>query len=284
MFLDLVDESDRVVWNVSDFGAIPFSQVVRSAATGTIRGDVSRIYLVLQAPAGNGMLVDWPTLVDGWRVAYAVIEHTAAFGGALAAVTAARKLLKNRLRRGIDTVRRYRPAWTQRGGAPHNLETLIRNREWRSEDLSAVLGCSEGDAEAVLEIFGFEEKDGRWRPGSDPISRVLQAVHDEIQYSYHLRYSEFEPLLHERLTSYLADGQRPSEEETEASPYEAFELIGFTVAEDALTYQVRLGESVIGGQVPLYHLDEASDIDDLTRRIVRRELRRMADAADAESD
>jgi hypothetical protein len=61
--LPLVDSRGRVSWGHS-FETIQYAELRRSGEAGALDGDPRRPYLILQPPAGNGVLPDWPTLIS----------------------------------------------------------------------------------------------------------------------------------------------------------------------------------------------------------------------------
>lgn len=276
--LDVVDDSGRVVWNVYDFDSIPFSQVRQSVEAGTIVGDATRIFAVLQPPSGNGILVDWPTLVEGWRTAWEVLERLATVAEVAAGGEIARRVVR-KLRRARESVERNRSAWTQRGGRPPDLANTLLACDWTVDRLARVLGCSDDDALVLLEAFGFREAEGLWSRGDDPESELLHAVREELDYTHHIRYDGFEPLLRERLDGLARSGERPEEEPYAPSAPELLEVTAFGYTGQVLTYQAQLGERQFAGQLPLWEIAEFSVITDLGRQVVAQELRRLAAAA-----
>lgn len=280
--VDVVDDRGRVVWNVYDFDAIPFSQLQRSAEAGTIAGDPRRVYAVLQPPSGNGVLIDWPTLLEGWRVATDVMEYLATIAGVAGGVEMARRVVR-KLRRAGDSVDRNRSAWTQRGGRPPDLTRTVLGGEWTPESLARVLGCSDEDALALLEVFGFSSSGETWSLSDGHESVFLTGLRDELEYAYHMRYEAFEPLLRERLEFFARSGKRMDEE---APEYEferpTLEVTAFGYADQVLTYQARVGERLIGAQVPLWETEEANDLIQMADRVVRSELSRLGREAKPE--
>jgi hypothetical protein len=181
MTLTLVDERGRAVWEVSPEDA-PFEQIVRAAEAGALEGDPSRIYLNLTPPAGDGIFVDWPTLVQAWDVCWEILDRIDTAVGAAAAAEFVRRKLRNRIGRGRPAVDRYAPSWAQRNGSPRGLAELLARRSWSSEEVARLLGISGGEADAVLGIFGFAQdgEDGRWYRAGDQAAALLDDALEEI--------------------------------------------------------------------------------------------------------
>ena len=282
--LDVVDDRGQIIWNVYDFDSIPYWQVVRSAEAGAIAGDASRLLIVLQPPSGNGILVDWPTLLQAWEIAWDVLERLAT----VAEVAGGAELLRRaagKLRKAREAVDRNRSPWAQRGAKPHDLERILLQSDWTAESAARLLGCSESDAAAVLEVFGFSEQDGKWSRNESVDAAALDVVRKEVDYAYHMRDQEFEVLLRERLEAFAHTGERPPEE-SPASEYAlpVLEVTGFGFSDQTVTFQARLGQQQLAATVPLWELDEAAEIVGLADRVAKRELKNLGQAASADSE
>lgn len=169
--LPLVNEPGLVTWRNSIHDAT-FSQLARAAALGALEGDPYRPYLILQQPAGNGVLADWATVEAVWDAFNYVMAHLDTIGGGVLTLTAAKRLVIDRLARkgrdAKDVIRRRGTSWSARGGTPYEMAEWLGDRAWSSATLARLLDCSEPEAKALLWAFGFARtKTGVWEKDVD---------------------------------------------------------------------------------------------------------------------
>jgi hypothetical protein len=255
----LVDEHGTAVWSIHDLRLIPYEQVVRSVEAGALVGDPERFYLVLSEPIGDGIGIDWPTLVQAWDLVWAIAEHVAAAAGAGWALKAVVDRVRGRLKGGRDALDRNVHRWAQRGAWPSHFARFLRRETWSSETLAGLLDCSPADAEAILALFGFsfEEADGLWHRDGDEAARILGAAYDEAAMA-RIDLSEGDRERFEaRARELLETGQAPPEPiyELEEEEPEFFELVSFAITSEAIAGQLNIGGRQIQIQIPIEDLD-----------------------------
>lgn len=186
--LVVLNKQGEAMWNAWDLRLISYGEFVRAVEAGALPGDPRQLYLIWHQKGGNGVIPDWPDLLEGLDIAWEVVKALGVVGGAYYTVKVmAVDPLRKRLERGRDAIARNAPAWALRGAAPYSMDVLLGDRAWSSETLAALLGCSVADAEATLETFGFtcDEATGEWRPGGDDAAKLLRVIHDEVGYGLH---------------------------------------------------------------------------------------------------
>jgi hypothetical protein len=204
MSITVTDDLGRAVWSV-DPDLARFDQLVSASELGALEGDPQRIYLILLPPSGNGIFVDWQSLLDAWRITWDVLESIDTVAGAAAAAEFVRRKIRNRLQRGRPTVEHRASEWGQRNGNPHDVAGLLGRRSWTAEEASGLLGVTTEDAIAVLAIFGFAQdgEDQRWYRDGDQAAALLGAVLDEV-WRYPPR--EDAPMFRTRINEILRTG------------------------------------------------------------------------------
>lgn len=208
--LVLVDETGRAVFGVHDQRAITIEDLVRAGEAGVVDGDPLRPYLIIEPGWGDAPPPDWPTFITGLEVAWDVLNVGAVVGGAWAFADQIRRRLQSRVGAGKKAAKDRRE-WAQRGTRPYQFAALARTRQWKTEELADLLGCSEKEAEAILWILGFSyDEDNRvWSWGEDIESDLLQAINEQIAISAHRGSRGWEEDLRRRITQLLATGERP---------------------------------------------------------------------------
>lgn len=233
-YLPLVDELGRVTFNNWDFNEISFDQLVRSAEANALQGDPLRPYLILHYEVGNGVIADWPTLVNLWDLAWYVLDRIAVVGGAAAATVGAKAMierLRDRTRRSREAAAARGKQWRDEQGLhPGMLGSFLRHTPRTTSQIAGLLGCSEAEAEAVCWAFGLSEdqETGQWKPGADLEAQILGGNTDLMMHGYndYVLTDEFE----KRITQALEAGTLPHlpwEEEQKRS------LVEMEQAEDA---------------------------------------------------
>jgi hypothetical protein len=241
--LTLVDKQGRAIFGVSDLRAVRFRDLLEAADAGTLHGDPYRPYLIIEPPYGDWVGPDWPTLLEGLKVTWQVLEHVATAGGVLAFGKLVADEVRGRLQRGREAVA-ANPQWAQRRTMPYQFVALVRSRDWKTDELAPLLDCTGPDAEAVLFALGFsyDAQAEVWRYGGDPAADVLGDLLREIQIAAH-RYGddEMDQALTSRLQSYLEEGQLQRTDDSTATDDDLADVdFGPTLGE-------RVGDIVDGG-------------------------------------
>lgn len=208
--LNVIDHEGRLRFGVYDLRTITVEQVLRSAQAGVIDGDPLRPYLVVEVGYGDAPPIDWPTFKAALDVAYDVVQVVASVGGAAAVLKLSLDSLKRRIKRGQESLDLNWTEWSQRSQRPDQFASLLRLRPWTREQLAALLGCREQDADGILWAFGFEaDEDGRWRPSPDPAAVATGVIYTQANYAAHRHYDEWETTFRARLTEYFTSGEDP---------------------------------------------------------------------------
>lgn len=271
----VADDRGRAVWTAYDLRLIPFSQLVASAEAGVFPGDPRRLYVILKEPIGNGLGIDWPTVIHAWEVIDQIVRRVGEYGGAAATIAAALAFVRNRIRRGREAVVRNMPAWSQRGGRPYDLFRLLTRRSWSAAEVGELLGCSEEDAEALLGLFGFayNEGDRLWNRASDDAARILSAAFEEASATDFLFSNEEREQFAQRIEEMLRTGELPPERAYEVEPDEPqfFEILSLTLSPDGIVGQARIGGRTAAIEVPAHAMSAAasSEFHDMLARAYR---------------
>ena len=126
-------------------------------------------------------------------MAYDVVQIVANVGGAAAILKLSWDALKQRIKRGTESVENNWDEWSQRSTRPDQFASLFRTRAWTAGELAELLRCATDEAEGVLSAFGFEpDDDGHWRPVSDPVADAMQVIYEQANYAAHRYYEEWE--------------------------------------------------------------------------------------------
>jgi hypothetical protein len=209
--LTLVDDEGRVIWTAYDLRLVPYWQLVRAVEAGAVRGDPRRLYVILKEPIGDGLGIDWPTILDAWRIVDEIVMRIGGYAGAAAGLAGAYQYVRHRLEAGREAVARNAPRWAQRGGHPYDVFRLLASRgSWSAQDLATLLGCSEDDAVSVLALYGFgyNEADGRWRQDADDAARVLSVAFEEAS-AMRFELSDAHDEFAARVEQLVRTGERP---------------------------------------------------------------------------
>jgi hypothetical protein len=202
--LILVDERGQAMFGVHDHRAVRLADLIRANKAGTLEGDPLRPYLYLDYGWGDAPPPDWATVLEGLKVAREVLE---AIGLAQTAVWAG-KWLKERLGRATEALDAH-PEWRQRGYRPYQFQALVSMREWSTEDVASLLGCTEGQAEGVLWALGFSynEETERWEQGGDEAGQMLADIQTAI--AWLKEYPGWEARFRRWLLRYVETGHCP---------------------------------------------------------------------------
>ena len=175
--LILVDERGQAMFGVHDHRAVRLSDLIRASEAGTLEGDPLRPYLYLDYGWGDAPLPDWTTAHEGLKVALEVLGAI----NLVQTVVSAGKWLKERLGRATDALEAH-PEWMQRGYRPDQFQALVSIRDWSTEDLASLLGCSEDQAEGILWALGYSynEETRRWEQCGDETGQMLTDIQTAI--------------------------------------------------------------------------------------------------------
>jgi hypothetical protein len=208
--LVLVDDSGQAIFGVSDQRAVTISDLLQAAEAGVVEGDPLRPYLIIEPGWGDMPPPDWPTVLAGLEVVWDVLERVAVVGGVWAFAEQIRQRLRDRIEAGKGAAEKHRE-WAQRGIRPYQFAALIRTRNWKTEELAKLLGCSDSEAEAVLWILGFsyDEDNNAWISSGDIEASVIQAINDQIAIASHRGGRNWKEDLRQRVIQLLETGESP---------------------------------------------------------------------------
>jgi hypothetical protein len=179
------------LFNAYNFNEITFAELIEAADATALRGDPLRPWLILHYEVGNGLLADWGTIANLWDLAWYVFDHIDTLlgvaGGAYAIKRAIVDRLRSRTKGGRDAAARRGPQWMQEQGAsPWMLATFLWQVPRTTDQVAGLLGCTAGEAEAVLWAFGLvrDSNSGLWQPGEDEEAKMLRGNLELIVHSY----------------------------------------------------------------------------------------------------
>lgn len=190
---------------------VTYRELVAAAEAGVIDGDPRRPYLVLQPGFGNGMLVDWQTLVVVWVAFWHVLDKIDVALSVSEKAQNALDKLRNRAKDAAPVVEEHFREWDERGGRPDNVDALLGRRPWHEGDLAQVLGCTPGEACAFLAGAGYaRDSAGLWRRGEDEEAELLHGnLELAIQTAMNFEREAIERILRERVEKLLESGEAP---------------------------------------------------------------------------
>jgi hypothetical protein len=189
--LTLVDHHGEALWAVTDKRYVPYRQIVDSAAAGVLDGDPFKLYLIRRIPQAGGVPIEWGLLVHALEAAWQVADVLADAYGAYEVVRRVRDRLAGR-----EAFARQLPKWAQRQGRPEHLRRRLSGKPWDPRGLATVLGCTEGEAEQILSVFGYTPglDDQRWQyaagdpvhgqPATDEVARLLAGYLHEVTWRF----------------------------------------------------------------------------------------------------
>lgn len=166
------DERGRAVWKRPPFEAT-MAELIDAADADLIEGDPLQPYLVLVIPQGElGLLAEWTQLVENLKLLWDIAGAMAQIGGAWAFLDLVRQVAKRRTSTA-ETIAANASDWSKRGARPDDLVALLQMRPRTSEEIGALLGCSDGEAEALLWGLGCAERDGLWHWRGDDVANFI---------------------------------------------------------------------------------------------------------------
>jgi hypothetical protein len=170
-FVVVPDSEGRATWQ--SFKKVPYGDLMRAAEAGVVDGDPLRPYLVLAPQTGNGVLIDWQTYVERFKVFREVCEVLGVPGALYATWDVASRLMR-RSREAEQALEQHTGRWRSAGADPYTFNEWLNDKTWHSADLGILLGCTQAEAEAVLWSFGFAPApSGVWRRGENEEARML---------------------------------------------------------------------------------------------------------------
>jgi hypothetical protein len=198
---------DGLLWWHQDFRSARYEEILRTTETGVLRGDSTRVYLILDHGFGNGVLLPWAVLIGAFVVLRGVLATLSDVEGSIALV----KRLTSRANAASEAVEEEFPQFTERAAQPLDLHATLGTGPWHASDLGDLLGCSSERAEGILQGYGFgQDSKGLWRLEADEEARFMHGFLNEVRYAYSdVPSARPEQVLHERLEEYIRSGKRP---------------------------------------------------------------------------
>ena len=160
------DQAGRAVWRRPPFEAT-IAELVDAHKLGLLEGDPLRPYLVLVIPQGEiGLLGEWTQLQQQLETAWHLTGALATVLGVFSGIDWVKKQLARHSGAAGEVVKTHAPDWKSRGAAPRDLRELIASRPRSTEEIAALLDCTETEAEAILWALGFAPRgpEGTWVP------------------------------------------------------------------------------------------------------------------------
>ncbi len=221
--LTLVDDEGRAVFGVHDFRSVTLADLVRASERGVIDGDPLRPYLIAEGGWGDHPPPDWPTLIHGFEVAWPYIQTVIEGTGIALTVREVWNRVADRLKRSSETASNHRE-WAQRKYSPFQFQALLRTRDWTSEQISVLLGCSLEEVEPVMWGLGFtlDPESGTWAENTDEASEFVRKVHLEIEIVSNTdSRQDLDALLRKRVEYLVETGENAPIPGVESTPGEA---------------------------------------------------------------
>jgi hypothetical protein len=173
--VSLLNEDGRARWTHS-WRDERMSEYIRAGDAGVLDGDPRRPYLILQPEIGNGILADFPTFVELWKLWWDIANKAAIAAGIYAGWDLLKRKCGSRKPTESPQIMEGRYAeWKRNGSRPDNLLELLGQRPWHEEDLANLLGCTSDEAEALMLGLGYETNSaGLWVVGQSEQAKLLQ--------------------------------------------------------------------------------------------------------------
>jgi len=156
-----VDAAGLARWDVRPLDA-PIGDLLRAAEAGLLGGDPLRPYLILAVPGGDlgSIGATWSSLEEAFGILWTVMSATGTAYSAAQAIN----VIRARLGGAKEVIDARSGEWSERGARPADLAAILGARPRSPEEVAALLGCAESEAEALLWGLGFEAgDDGLWR-------------------------------------------------------------------------------------------------------------------------
>jgi hypothetical protein len=209
--LALIDSDGRLcfVWKWQE---VTYRELLDAADAGLIQGDPRRPYLLFQPGIGNGLLVDWQTLVTAWIAFWYVLDKIDIALGVGERAKKALDTLRGRTREAPQVLEGLYAEWQERGARPDNLDELLGERPWHLDDLADLLGCTVDQAEAFLLGAGYaaSHQTGLYSRAADAEAELLHGnLEFVIQTAMTARRDAIDDVLRRRLERFLEAGNAP---------------------------------------------------------------------------
>lgn len=167
----LVDADGRASWG-HHWLTVQYRDLLHASDVGLVDGDPRRVYL-RPCPSGGAL-----GGAEGWQTFLTLLgtlkDVFVAVGVTYSSVQGL-KAAERAVRKGSVAVRtRYRE-WDQRGGSPSDIAATVARYEWTTPTLARLLDLDESSTEAILELFGLEQRsDGRWTLSHNEVARLVR--------------------------------------------------------------------------------------------------------------
>lgn len=172
------DAQGHAVWRRPPFAAT-MAELIDAAEAGLLDGDPLQPYLVLVVPQGDfGTLGEWHEFATQLQLLWEISGALAQVAGAWGFVELLRKVAGRRSAEVARTVEENAVAWSERGARPSDLVELLEQRPRSGESIAALLGCSLGEAEAVLWGLGCTRDGELWVYRGD---QAADFIADDLQ-------------------------------------------------------------------------------------------------------
>lgn len=212
------DEKGRATWRRPPFDAT-IGELLDAREAGLIDGDPRQVYLVPSIPQGAfGLGGEWQHFVDNLKILWEVTDAIARVGGAASAVYWLKTLTERRSKGAEEAIEAHGAEWTERGAAPADVVNLLAARPRTKEEIAALLGCTDNEAEAVLWTLGctYDKATNLWNPRGDPVAELIA---DDISLGFtdilasRELDEKFKTMIDSRLRRFLETGEMPSLED-----------------------------------------------------------------------
>lgn len=209
--LALVDERGLVRFT-HHWAEVTYGELLAAEQAGTLDGDPRRPYLLLQPGIGNGLMVDWQTLVIAWVVFWQILDKIDITLSVGERAKRTLEKLRGRSEGAPNVLEGLYADWLERGGRVDNIDGLLGQRPWHLQDLAELLGCSPAQAEVFLLGAGYaaSPRTGLWSRGEDEEAKLL---HGNLEFVIHTamttRRDAVERVLRERLEHLVETGEAP---------------------------------------------------------------------------
>lgn len=217
------DPQGHAIWKRPPFEAT-MAELVDAAETGLLDGDPLQPYLVLLIPQGElGGPLAWHQLAQQLKLLWDISGYLAQAGGAWAFIELVRQVARRRSKETVSAIESNATTWTDRGARPGDLLDLVQRAPRTAQDIAALLGCSEQEAEAILWGIGCTHIDGIWiYRGDAAASFIADDLELRDSFSAYRDPEATRPEFERRLTELGQHGSAPSAEEEKREMHEEF--------------------------------------------------------------
>jgi hypothetical protein len=156
-------------------------QLVDASEWALFAGDPLRPYLIPSVPQGTSASPEaWIVIRDALVLAWTAAGAAAVLDGAAGLLDRVKDLRRRRSQGALDAMATRSAAWSERGVAPTDLAAMLALRPRTTSEVSALLGCTDSESEAILWVLGFVliDRDGVWQHRADSAGDFLA---DEIE-------------------------------------------------------------------------------------------------------